>query len=123
MKNLLIILIVLFAAGCDNKIIAKFEITNQTEEQLDSVFVKTADNTQLLDYISLKKNETKTYFLDMTNLPKVDGDYILSYNVTNDETSKQVRFGYYTNGYPEEEVTYLEIKTDTVVINQVFKKY
>ena len=58
----------------------------------------------------------------MTNLPKVDGDYLLTFK--KNQANKEIkRFGYFTNGYPLEEITKIQIDKDTVLIDQIFDNY
>jgi hypothetical protein len=58
----------------------------------------------------------------MSELPKVDGDYLLTFK--RNQNNKQIkRFGYFTNGYPLEEITKIQIEKDTVIIDQIFDDY
>tara|TARA_B100000965_G_C19346804_1_gene649935 strand:- start:257 stop:604 length:348 start_codon:yes stop_codon:yes gene_type:complete len=108
--------------SCQNEIIAKFEIKNMTNETIDSISIKSFDHQRNSEFIQLKSGESKSYWLDMTKLPKVDGEYLLTFrrNMTNKELK---RFGYFTNGYPLEEVTNIQFKKDTILIKQVSNSY
>lgn len=108
--------------SCQSKIEAKFDITNESEFVIDSLNIKSSDHHQSAEYLQLKPGESKKYYMDMTDLPKTDGDYLLSYRLMGRKV-QQKSFGYYTNGYPLEEVTKINIKSDTVIIDQVLKKY
>ena len=39
------------------------------------------------------------------------------------EENKIKDFGYYTNGYPLEKITKIEIQGDTILIDQIFSSY
>ena len=108
--------------SCDSDIKAKFEITNQTNSVIDSVNIKSFDHLSNQSFITLKAGESKIYWLNMTNLPKVDGDYLLTFK--KNQANKEIkRFGYFTNGYPLEEITKIQIDKDTVLIDQIFDNY
>lgn len=108
--------------SCQDGIKAKFEITNQTKYRIDSIIIKSFDHSETKNYLTLEPGETKIYLLDMTNISKVDGDYLLKYK--NEKTGVyRERFGYFTNGYPLEDVTIIKIKKDSVIIDQVFSEY
>ena len=77
----------------------------------------TSPKTDVLNHIKLNPNETKSYSLNMTNTPQVDGSYIVGYKLKGSDIRKQEHFGYFTNGYPNEELTKITIKTDTVIID------
>lgn len=115
-----IIFVVVFFCSCQSSIKAKFEITNETEILIDSINIKSFDHNDNPNWIKLKSGQNQLYWLDMTNLPKVDGDYLLTYR---DSVLKTVRFGYFTNGFPLEKETNIKIKKDTVIIDQIYDDY
>ena len=120
-KNIIIILIlILTLTSCDNKVIADFEIMNNTEFNIDSLKIE-PNTSDVGKYISLKKGEISEYKSDMTPIPKTDGDYQISFSVNG--INKTQIFGYYTNGYPLEKITKIKIEKDTIVIDQIFGKY
>lgn len=111
-----------FLTSCQNEIKAKFEITNRTNTVIDSINIKSNDHNNTSDFIKLEKDESKIYFMDMTDLPKVDGDYLLSFRPQNTGVVRFERFGYFTNGYPLEDVTKIIFETDTVIIDLIYKQ-
>ena len=120
-KNIIRILIfTLILTSCSNKVVADFEIINNTEFNIDSLKIE-PNISNVGKYISLKKGEKAEYKSDMTTIAKTDGDYQISFLV-NGIIKTQV-FGYYTNGYPLERITKIKIEKDTILINQVFEKY
>ncbi len=120
-KNIIGILIFsLILTSCSNKVVADFEITNNTEFNIDSLNIE-PNISDIGKYISPKKGEKVEYKSDMTTIPKTDGDYQISF-LMNGVNKKQV-FGYYTNGYPLERITKIKIEKDTILIDQVFEKY
>tara|TARA_B100001778_G_scaffold317526_1_gene305287 strand:+ start:338 stop:712 length:375 start_codon:yes stop_codon:yes gene_type:complete len=108
--------------SCEADIEAKFEITNHTNTTIDSINIKSFDHSPNENFITLEAGESKVYWLNMSNLPKVDGDYLLSYK-QNKNSSKIKRFGYYTNGYPTEKLTEIEILGDSIIINPILDNY
>ena len=120
-KNIVRILIIMLAlASCKNKIIADFEIKNNTGFNLDSLKIE-PNIDEINKYISLEKGEKIEYKCDMTTIPKTDGGYQISFLINGKK--KTLAFGYYSNGYPSEIITKIKIEKDTLLINQVFKKY
>jgi hypothetical protein len=103
--------------SCKNKIIAKFEIANTTKESIDSFYIL-PDNFKD-NFIQVEPNTKISYNIDMTDLPKVDGSYRLSFKSRNKTVF--IPFGYYTNGYPMESITRIIIHPDTVLIKPVYK--
>lgn len=122
MKNLsvyfLILLGVLFTS-CDRKVIANFELVNKTNQKIDSINIVSFDDNLARNFTWLEPNETKSYQFDMTNLPKVDGDYFLTFKTDSFGNSFR-RFGYFTNGFPMEKITIISFEKDTVIIEQQF---
>ncbi|MFH0894287.1 MAG: hypothetical protein V2A54_07615 [Bacteroidota bacterium] len=57
----------------------------------------------------------KIYWSDMTDIAKTDGDYLLSFKSNNKVVKK--RFGYFTNGYPLESLTKINIMKDTIIFD------
>lgn len=121
MKNIgYIIFTVIIFYSCQSSIKAKFEITNKTEISIDSINIKSFDHNPNSIFLKLEPGQSQTYWLDMTDLPKVDGDYLLTYK---DSIINYHRFGYFTNGFPMEKVTNIFIEKDTVIIDQIYDKY
>ena len=93
-----------------------------TNQPIDSINVKSFDHEMNFNFIHLEPGESQTYWLDMKELPKVDGDYLLTFK--RNQTNKEVkRFGYFMNGYPLEKITKIQIGKDTVIIDQIFDDY
>ena len=116
MKQILFILLIsTTSTSCQKEIKAKFEIANKTDLIIDSINLKSYDHNQTSDYLKLQPGESKIYLMDMTDLPKVDGNYLLTYKI--DKIKMYERFGYFTNGYPLEDITIIIIEFDTVIID------
>lgn len=119
MKILVFIFTLTLFYSCQNEIKAKFEIKNMTNETIDSINIKSFDHQRNSEFIKIKPGQMKTYWLDMTGIPKVDGDYLLTLKQENNH-KEVTRFGYFTNGYSLEEVTKIRIEKDTIIIDQIF---
>ncbi len=122
LKFVISIVTLVFFTSCQNDIKAKFEITNQTANLIDSINIKAYDHQANPNYLKLESGQSKTYWLDMTDLPKVDGDYLLTYK-DKKLINRRVRFGYFTNGFSLEKVTKINIQEDTVLIDQIYDDY
>lgn len=122
MKNKLFGLIILFITltSCNNRIIANFEITNKTGLKIDSLYIEPMVVSKG-KYISIKPDEKAEYKADMTGIPKNDGSYKLSYQQNGETIIKN--FGYYSNGYPSEKITKIEIQKDTLIFDMEFVRY
>jgi hypothetical protein len=112
-----ILMLTLGSCQIDNK--AKFEITNTTENPIDSINIKSYDHEINPNYLKLESGESRIYWFNMNNIPTVDGDYLLRFKRMTNKIESE-RFGYFTNGYPLEEITKIEILKDTVIIDQIF---
>ncbi|MBC2844815.1 hypothetical protein [Winogradskyella flava] len=113
-KNTLkILVILLILSSCNNKVEAIFKISNQTGFEIDSLKIEPMV-IQDGKYISLKPEEEIKYSSDMTGIAKIDGNYRISYHQNGETIVKD--FGYYTNGYPLEDLTIIEILSDTILI-------
>jgi hypothetical protein len=122
MKHIFLLVIpFLIFFSCNNEIIAKFEITNKTYTIIDSLNISSFDYQINKNYINLKPGETKEYFLDLTDLPKVDGDYFLRFIYLDSNKKESERFGYYTNGYPLEKLIQIKISRDTIAYNSIIE--
>ena len=115
-----IFLIFFILTSCDNRTLANFEITNKARIQIDSLKIEpnVIDDAK---YISLKPNEIATYKADMTGIPKFDGSYQLSYHQDGEIVIKN--FGYYSNGYPSEQLIHIKIEKDSLLIDSDFGNY
>lgn len=121
MKRSIIGLLILsfISTSCSNKVVADFEITNNTEFTIDSLKVE-PNLSDKGKYISLKKGEKTKYKSDMTSIDKIDGAYQISFLLNG--ISKTEVFGYYSNGYPLERITKIEIEKDTILFDQILEK-
>lgn len=120
MRSFLIVLLLVLLGSCQRNVKAQFEITNSASQPIDSVNITSFDHEKNSNFISLQPGQSQIYWFDMTNLPAVDGDYLLTYK---DSTTKSIRFGYFTNGAPLEKLTKIIIKQDTVIFDQIFNEY
>ena len=81
MKNQIIGILaaLLTLCSCDNRVVADFEITNNTELRIDSLKIEPNIREQR-KYISLEPSEMVIYKADMTTIAKTDGAYIISFS-------------------------------------------
>jgi hypothetical protein len=88
-----------------------------TNETVDSLYILPDYSEN--NFIQIEAYEKTSYNINMTYLPKVDGNYRLLFK----SKSKNIdmHFGYYTNGYPGEKLTRIFIHPDTVIIKQEYK--
>ncbi|MBK6992726.1 MAG: hypothetical protein IPH34_13270 [Chitinophagaceae bacterium] len=103
--------------SCKNDTIAKFEIVNTTKERIDSFHILPANSKD--NFIQVEPNEKISYDINMTDVPKVDGNYQLSFK--SKTKAVFIPFGYYSNGYPMESITRIIIHPDTVLIKPEYK--
>jgi len=104
----------LLYTSCEDKVIAKFEIRNNTPYYIDSLLIE--PNVDLTaKYISLDPDKSITYRADMTGTAKTDGSYRLSYKLS-DSTFRR-NFGYFTNGYPLGTTAKIDIQADSALIS------
>ena len=93
----LIITLVCGLISCNNKPSIKFEVTNKSIDLIKNVQISCTgcQNIETLEFND--KNRIK-YRLDMSSIPKTDGNYKIVFYRDGETESKA--FGYYTNGHP-----------------------
>jgi hypothetical protein len=104
--------------SCSSKVEAIFEITNSTNQNIQRLTIQPDENKN--NHISVEPNSKATLKTNMTKLPKVDGSYDLSFK--SNDTIRGLNFGYYSNGYPAESITRIDIHSDTIIIKPEYKK-
>lgn len=90
-----IFIIIVGLYSCSDKVTAEFEIINNSSLKIDWLRIE-PNLKKDGKFISLDIYEEISYKIDMTNIKKSDGAYILSYKLNGEYKSKV--FGYYTNG-------------------------
>ena len=106
----------IFFASCRDGSKAKFEITNNTSANLDSVFIEQNISTEC-KYISIPAGALVKYVSFMgKGLP--DGAYQLNFKISS--IQKREVFGYYANGSSMEKLTKIQIMPDTILIRQYY---
>ncbi|WP_425075954.1 hypothetical protein [Psychroserpens sp. S379A] len=73
-------------------------IKNDTNLTIYNVSISAGINSEV-SFDSISPNETLIKFLDMDNIDRVDGSYLLNYTFPDGENFEN-SFGYYTNGWP-----------------------
>ena len=111
MKQILTILI-LGLVSCDNRNGVEFNIHNESQATIDSVRISTSDKKSFIKLADIEKGLTKKDYLDMKDILKIDGDYIIE--ITASGQTRTDKFGYYTNGFALDESFDIFITTDTI---------
>lgn len=88
-----------------------FTIKNNNNIPLNSLMVYLSYEPEINtgDYV-LESNDQITIRLDMENATEVDGSYTIKYMLNGE--SQEYELGYYTNGYPLDEVITLVIDNE-----------
>lgn len=102
---------------CQNGRYVHFNIKNETKLILDSLTFKASGGAKILGNC-LHPGKCKTLKLNISNVPKQDGNYSIEFLIGGNKTIEN--FGYYTNGYPISFVYDLKIQTDTILIKENF---
>jgi len=114
-----VLLVLMGFASCQNTVKSKFEIVNKSNQTIDSLSIE-PNVSKDGKYVSINSGETKVYLADMTNIPKIDGSYTLTFKIGAIRRIKS--FGYYTNGHPLEKLTTITIEPDTIKFNLIISK-
>ncbi|MET6989295.1 hypothetical protein [Sediminicola arcticus] len=103
--------------SCEPKVIADFEITNNSGSRIDSLKIggKKAYNTS---FISIRPNEKAHYKADMTSAIQTDSSYIISYKQNNETIL--LPFQYFINRYPNNKLILIDIQKDTLSMDIEF---
>ena len=120
-KKIIIVIIILCIIGNylytnTSKTIAKFEITNLTNQRIDSLYILPDNNKN--NFLNIEANSKSMYNIDMTDFPKADGSYTLFYMKKGNKIKNH--FGYYSNGFPLESLTRILISHDTTLVKQEY---
>lgn len=102
--------------SCNTAVEQNFTIVNKTGIDMDSVNIF----PDTLNYQKLKNGDSIDYKCNMTNVPKVDGNYALNYKEPLTGKLKTYQFGYFTNGTPIETLIRITIYPDSVSAVSVF---
>ena len=119
-RGLLIILIIT-SASCGNRHGVEFIIHNNSNIKIDSIRVSSSDKRTTIKFVNIEKGATKQEFLDMGEVVKADGNYIVELSTLGIAKNKSI--GYYTNGYPSEEKIDIYFEGDTIKYKSKIKEY
>jgi hypothetical protein len=86
--------------SCDKKSGLDFTVYNESDVSIDSVVIRTSGKDARAVIGRIEPDSSGTNFLDMTDVPPVDGQYYVS--ITAGDTTWEDPIGYYTNGSPFE---------------------
>ena len=112
MKQILTILI-LSLVSCDNRNGVEFIVHNESQGTIDSVRISTGDKKSTIKLFDIQKGLTKEDFLDMRDILKIDGHYILE--ITASGQTRTNDFGYYTNGFSLDKGIDIYFMADTII--------
>ena len=99
-----------------------FKIVNTTSPTIKNVKISTSENLDTIKFNSIPPNYSKEGFLSMKH-NKIDGSYTLSFERQNGN-SKEIGYGYYSNGSPLQEWMRFEITNDSTLVKfGEFPKY
>lgn len=122
-KTIILLTVLCIVFSCSFGDNAEFKITNSSNERIDSISIKTSEESIFDSFISIESGETSEYYIDMTDLPTVEGQYSLSFKRASSDSFEIKDFGYFTNGNPLEKLIRIFIEQDSVRIEQVFDNY
>ncbi len=96
--------IIFYCSSCGSSEEATFIIENQSDFDVDSLYIQPDANNQ---YLSIKAGESAVLIADMRGV-NTDGAYTIAYRNLNTGAWVRDNFGYYSNGIPQEsELIYL----------------
>jgi len=112
-----VFLLTLPIAACYHSEESTFKITNQTNKKIENLSIQPDENLQ--HSISIAPRATIVFKTDLKYVAKEDGSYWMQFQWG--DTTREINFGNYRNGYPIEHITKIIIKADTVIIIPVYK--
>jgi hypothetical protein len=107
--------LIYFTIGCNDRVNIKMKVKNDLQYNVESMVLKTSGGSELI-YGNLPPNELVELRLDLADIPKTDGHYIIEYDIK--DSSIVRHFGYYTNGYPINSGFDIGIQVDTILIKE-----
>lgn len=75
----------------------------------------TDDSLAVLKFKNIDKGNMRKEFLNMNDVKQKDGHYIIEFSLQNKLIIKE--FGYYTNGYPLDDMIILDVYNDSIKAN------
>ena len=109
----ILMVLIITTYSCAHQPVVEFVITNDSGQPVESLNI-TAHQLQPPQSVDVPEAANLEYRLDMTNVPHVDGDYLLRFH--RGGVPDSLRFGYYSNGMPLEERIFIDIQRDTVLV-------
>jgi|JI9StandDraft_1071089.scaffolds.fasta_scaffold840658_1 hypothetical protein len=107
--------LIYYALSCSDRANIKMIVKNELQYNIEHMILKTTGGSELF-YKDLLPNELIELRIDMTDIPKTDGHYIIEYYIK--DSSVVRHFGYYTNGYPINNRYDIRIQVDTILIKE-----
>ena len=104
------------AIRCGDTVNIKMKVKNELQYIIEEIVLKTNGGSELL-YKDILPNELIELRLDMTDIPKTDGNYIIEYCINDLNVVRS--FGYYSNGHPINNRYEIGIQKDTVIIKEI----
>jgi len=116
MNNRIIILLALSLIGiisCGISPTMNFEVINHSKENISNIQI-TATGSSEIETIEFNNDNKLDYELDMSDVPKTDGAYMIEF--IRDGEIENKTFGYYTNGYPVNSKYIIDITDNEISI-------
>lgn len=109
-------LFIYVALRCGDTVNIKMKVKNELQYNIEDMVLKTSGGSELI-YRDLLPNELVELRLDMTDIPKTDGYYIIEYCINDLNVVRS--FGYYSNGHPINNRYEIVIQIDTIIIKEI----
>lgn|SRR5690554_3260278 len=114
-KSFLVLCLIFILVSCNSgKNGIDVEIKNSSEVPVNDAVFFTFGNSKLF-FDKIEPNQKITKFFDMTDTPKSDGSYTLTFTDKNGK-KQLIGGGYYTNGGSLDRKVIYEITNDTVLV-------
>ena len=88
------------------------EITNKSDQPIDSIRVYTSTNASEILFVRLNNGETQSQFLNMAKEPAVDGNFFVTYR--QGSATYHEPMSYFTNGAPVEKKLSIVVRSNGV---------
>ncbi|MBT8300451.1 MAG: hypothetical protein KJO63_03915 [Maribacter sp.] len=103
--------------SCNNHEFTDIEIINRTGDSIDSLIIGKKDDSYG-KYVSLNKDESIIYKVDLSDFSRNDSSYVISYRQKNKTVA--MPFIYYKNGTPTDELLTIRILKDSISMDIEF---
>lgn len=119
MKFVKFLSIFVIMMSCNTFTSVKFTLINKRDNLIDSIKISNSYDDVVLHKLKINQKMYSTLVFG-DSIPRGDGNYFIE-SYSNNEI-QSTNFGYFSNGIPSNSSFSIEIKNDTIIVDEKFEK-